>query len=112
MADLAKIIDVHSHPILPYGPGAPVGPGQPQPEWSVESAISYMDEHDISACVLSDPDSANHARGKRRATSPGASMKRWPTSFPDGPAGLGRSRRCPFRMQTGPWPRSSMRSTY
>src|SRR5258708_40374390 len=64
MADLAKVIDVHSHPILPYGPGAPVGPGQPQPEWSVESAISYMDEHDISACVLSDPDSANHATGQ------------------------------------------------
>src|SRR5260221_790728 len=64
MAALAKIIDVHSHPILPYGPGAPVGPGQPQPKWSVESAISYMDEHDISACVLSDPDSANHARGQ------------------------------------------------
>jgi 6-methylsalicylate decarboxylase len=61
MAGVAKIIDVHSHPILPYGPGAPVGPGQPQPEWSVESAISYLDEHDISACVLSDPDSANHA---------------------------------------------------
>ena len=64
MAGLAKIIDVHSHPILPYGPGAPVGPGQKQPEWSVESAISYMDEHDISACVLSDPDSANHATGQ------------------------------------------------
>jgi predicted TIM-barrel fold metal-dependent hydrolase len=64
MAGLAKIIDVHSHPILPYGPGAPVGPGQPQPKWSVESAISYMDEHDISACVLSDPDSANHATGQ------------------------------------------------
>src|SRR6266403_243369 len=64
MAGLAKIIDVHSHPILPYGPGAPVGPGQKQPEWSVESAISHMDEHDISACVLSDPDSANHATGQ------------------------------------------------
>jgi predicted TIM-barrel fold metal-dependent hydrolase len=64
MAGLAKIIDVHSHPILPFGPGAPVGPGQPQPEWSVESAISYMDEHDIAACVLSDPDSANHATGQ------------------------------------------------
>src|SRR6266478_9259081 len=64
MVDLAKIIDVHSHPILPFGPGAPVGPGQPQPEWSVESAISYMEEHDISACVLSDPDSANHATGQ------------------------------------------------
>jgi len=64
MAGVAKIIDAHSHPILPYGPGAPVGPGQPQPEWSVESAISYMDEYDISACVLSDPDSANHATGQ------------------------------------------------
>src|SRR3981189_544029 len=63
MAVLARIIDVHSHPILPYGQGAPVGPGQKQPDWSVESAISYMDEHDISACVLSDPDSANHATG-------------------------------------------------
>ena len=63
MAGLAKIIDVHSHPILPYGQGAPVGPGQRQPHWSVERAISYMDEHDISACVLSDPDSANHATG-------------------------------------------------
>src|SRR3981081_2878175 len=65
MAGLAKIIDVHSHPILPYGPGAPVGPGQKLPEWCVESAISYMDEHDITACVLSDPDSANHATGQQ-----------------------------------------------
>jgi hypothetical protein len=64
MADLAKIIDIHSHPVLPYGQVAPVGPGQKQPNWSVESAISYMDEHDISACVLSDPDSANHATGQ------------------------------------------------
>jgi len=64
MAGLTKIIDVHSHPILPYGPGPPVGPGQPQPKWSVERAISHMDEHDISACVLSDPDSANHATGQ------------------------------------------------
>jgi predicted TIM-barrel fold metal-dependent hydrolase len=64
MAGLAKIIDVNSHPILPYGQGAPVGPGQKQPDWSVESAISNMDEHDISACVVSDPDSANHATGQ------------------------------------------------
>jgi 6-methylsalicylate decarboxylase len=64
MAGLARIVDVHSHPILPYGQGAPVGPGQKQPDWSIESAISYMDEHDISACVLSDPDSANHATGQ------------------------------------------------
>jgi predicted TIM-barrel fold metal-dependent hydrolase len=63
MVRLGKIIDVHSHPILPFGQGAPVGPGQKQPDWSVESAIAYMDEHDISACVLSDPDSANHTTG-------------------------------------------------
>jgi predicted TIM-barrel fold metal-dependent hydrolase len=64
MASLGKIIDVHSHPILPYGQGAPVGPGQKQPDWSVERALSYMEQHDISACVLSDPESANHARGQ------------------------------------------------
>jgi 6-methylsalicylate decarboxylase len=65
MASLGKIIDVHSHPILPFGQGAPVGPGRKQPDWSAESALSYMDEHDISACVLSDPDSANHATGQQ-----------------------------------------------
>jgi len=88
MAGLAKIIDVHSHPILPYGPGAPMGPGQKQPEWSVESAISYMDEHDISACVLSDPDSANHATGQeardiaRRVNETLADIvSRWPSRF-------------------------------
>ena len=64
MAILSTIIDVHSHPILPFGQGAPVGPGRKQPDWSVESALSYMEEHDISACVLSDPDSANHATGQ------------------------------------------------
>ena len=63
MAGLEKIIDVHSHPILPFGQGAPIAPGK-QPDWSVESALSYMDEHDISACVLSDPDAANHATGQ------------------------------------------------
>jgi 6-methylsalicylate decarboxylase len=64
LASLSTIIDVHSHPILPFGQGAPVGPGRKQPDWSVESALSYMEEHDISACVLSDPDSANHATGQ------------------------------------------------
>src|SRR5260370_25840812 len=61
MASLGKIIDVHSHPILPFGQGAPVGPGRKPPDWSVESPLSYMEEHNIAACVLSDPDSANHA---------------------------------------------------
>src|SRR5882672_12478655 len=65
MASLSKIIDLHSHPVLAFGEGAPVGEGRKQPDWSVESALSYMDEHDISACVLSDPDSANHATGQR-----------------------------------------------
>jgi 6-methylsalicylate decarboxylase len=65
MAGLAKLVDVHSHPILPFGQGAPVGEGHKQPDWSVESALAYMDEHDISACVLSDPDSANHATGQQ-----------------------------------------------
>src|SRR6267143_940636 len=64
MARLSKIIDVHSHPILPFGERAPVGEGHKQPDWSVESALSYMEEHDVSACVLSDPDSANHATGQ------------------------------------------------
>jgi 6-methylsalicylate decarboxylase len=64
MVGLARIIDVHSHPILPFGQGAPVGPRQKQPEWSVKSALSCMEEHDIAACVLSDPDSANHATGQ------------------------------------------------
>jgi hypothetical protein len=65
MPGLGKMIDVHSHPILPFGQGAPVGPGQQQPEWSVETALSYMEQHDISACVLSDPDSAKHATGQK-----------------------------------------------
>src|SRR5712672_3772996 len=64
MAGLSRIIDVHSHTIFPFGQGAPVGPGHKQPDWSVESALSYKEEHDIAACVLSDPDSANHATGQ------------------------------------------------
>jgi predicted TIM-barrel fold metal-dependent hydrolase len=64
MANLSKIIDVHSHPVLTFGEGAPVGEGRKQPDWSVESALSYMEEHDISACVLSSPASANNATGQ------------------------------------------------
>jgi predicted TIM-barrel fold metal-dependent hydrolase len=88
MAGLGKIIDVHSHPILPFGEGAPVGPGRKPPDWSVESALSYMEEHDISACVLSDPDSANHATGQeardiaRRVNETLADIvSRYPTRF-------------------------------
>jgi 6-methylsalicylate decarboxylase len=65
MASLSKIIDVHSHPILAFGEGAPVGEGHKQPDWSVESALSYMEEHDISASVLSAPASANDASGQQ-----------------------------------------------
>jgi len=64
MASLRKIIDVHSHVVAPHGQGARMWPGQVQPDWSVERVISYMDEHDISACVLSVPDSANRATGQ------------------------------------------------
>jgi 6-methylsalicylate decarboxylase len=64
VASLSKIIDVHSHPILPFGELAPVGKGHKQPDWSVESALSYMDGYDISACVLSAPASANDATGQ------------------------------------------------
>src|SRR6266478_3974481 len=64
MASLSKIIDVHSHPVLAFGEGAPVGEGSKQPDWSVESALSYMEEHDISACVLSAPAAANDATGR------------------------------------------------
>jgi 6-methylsalicylate decarboxylase len=64
MAGFGKIIDVHSHPILPFGLSAPSAPGRKPPDWSVESAISYMEDHDVAACVLSDPDSANYATGQ------------------------------------------------
>src|SRR5258708_12501635 len=65
MSSLSKIIDVHSHLILPFGEGAPVGKGQKQPDWSVESALSYMEEYGITACVLSSPASANDATGQK-----------------------------------------------
>ena len=61
MAGLTKIIDAHSHAILNIGRGAPT---DRQPEWSVPGALSYMDEHDIAACVISVPDAANHAVGQ------------------------------------------------
>jgi 6-methylsalicylate decarboxylase len=64
MARLNKIIDVQSHPILDFGERAPVGKGQKQPDWSVESALSYMEENGITACVLSSPASANDATGQ------------------------------------------------
>lgn len=58
MPSLSRIIDVHSHAILNIGRGAPAAK---LPDWSVESALQYMEEHDIAACVLSVPDAANYA---------------------------------------------------
>jgi predicted TIM-barrel fold metal-dependent hydrolase len=63
MASLSKIIDVHSHPVLAFGERAPVGEAK-QPDWSVEGALSYMEEYDITACVLSAPAAANDATGQ------------------------------------------------
>jgi predicted TIM-barrel fold metal-dependent hydrolase len=102
MAGLAKIIDVHSHPILPYGQGAPVGPGQRQPDWSVERALSYMDEHDISACVLSDPDSANHATGQKARDIAGRVNEALADIVSRRPSRFGRTRRYPVRTRIGP----------
>jgi predicted TIM-barrel fold metal-dependent hydrolase len=64
MAGLSKVVDVHSHVILAFGERAPVELGHKQPDWSVELALSYMEEHGISACVLSAPASANNATGQ------------------------------------------------
>jgi 6-methylsalicylate decarboxylase len=64
MARLSKIIDVHSHVVLAFGEGAPVREGRQPPDWSVENALAYMDELDISASVLSVPQSANNATGQ------------------------------------------------
>ncbi|MFM0283827.1 amidohydrolase family protein [Paraburkholderia sediminicola] len=60
MTGLSNFIDVHSHAILNIGRGAPLNK---QPEWSVESALSFMDRYEIAACVLSVPDAANFGVG-------------------------------------------------
>src|SRR5882757_9419527 len=64
MAGLGKIIDVHSHPILGFGEGAPMTSGRKQPEWSVETALAHMDEFGIAASVLSPPSSTNNVTGQ------------------------------------------------
>jgi hypothetical protein len=64
MASLSTIIDIHSHPILPFGEGAAMTEGHKQPDRSVDIALSYMEEYGISACVLSAPASANSATGQ------------------------------------------------
>lgn len=64
MANLGRIIDVHSHAILPGPRGTTVGAGFVTFDWAPESALAHMDEHGIAACVLSLPDVANHATGQ------------------------------------------------
>ena len=62
MTGLTDCIDVHSHAVLHIGQGPPL---DLLPEWSVEGALSLMDEHGIAACVISVPDAANHAEGRK-----------------------------------------------
>ena len=64
MADLGRIIDVHSQAILPGPRGTTVGAGYVTSDWAPEGALAHMDEHGIAACVLSLPDAANHAIGR------------------------------------------------
>ena len=52
-----QLIDVHSHPILPFGSTVPLAN---LPSWSVEKALALMDENGIAASVLSIPHAAQH----------------------------------------------------
>ena len=88
MSSLRNVIDVHSHPILPFGKELPVGSPGNMPAWSIERALSYMQEHGIAACILSIPDAANYATGKdgrdiaRRINETLADIvSRYPNSF-------------------------------
>src|SRR5258708_9175053 len=60
MANLNKIIDVHSHIITNLGSQAPM---DKLPPWSIERSLSLMDANGISASVLSLPDAASDAKG-------------------------------------------------
>ncbi len=100
MASLSKIIDVHSHPVLAFGEGAPVGEGRKQPDWSVESALSYMEEHDISACVLSAPAAANDATGQEARNIARRANEILATSSPGTLSASEQSRRCLAWIQT------------
>ena len=62
MRELSKIIDVHSHAVLHIGAETPI---ERQARWSVEAALDLMDASGIAACVLSVPDAANHASGRK-----------------------------------------------
>ena len=65
MASLSKIIDVHSHPILGAGDGAPRTEDHRLPDWSIEGTLSHMDEYGVSACILSAIVSADNATGQK-----------------------------------------------
>ena len=52
-----KLIDIHSHAILPFGGSVPLAN---LPSWSVEGALALMDEHGIATSMLSVPHAAQH----------------------------------------------------
>ena len=52
-----KLIDIHSHPILPFGSSVPLAN---LPSWSVEGALAMMDENGIATSILSIPHAAQH----------------------------------------------------
>ncbi len=52
-----KIIDVHSHALLPFGGAVPLAS---LPPWSVEGALDLMDKNGIATSVLSVPHAAQH----------------------------------------------------
>ena len=52
-----KLIDVHSHAILPFGGSVPLAN---LPQWSVEGALALMDQNGISTSILSIPHGAQH----------------------------------------------------
>ncbi len=56
-----KLIDVHSHLILPFGGSAPLAK---LPPWSVEGALALMDENGIATSILSVPHAAQHGNAE------------------------------------------------
>jgi predicted TIM-barrel fold metal-dependent hydrolase len=82
---LNKLIDVHSHAILPFGYEAPMAK---QPDWSEDIALAMMDKSGIATSILSVPHAANVAEGQeardiaRRVNESLACMvQRHPTRF-------------------------------
>jgi predicted TIM-barrel fold metal-dependent hydrolase len=52
-----KLIDIHSHAILPFGGSVPLAK---LPLWSVDGALALMDENGIATSILSVPHAAQH----------------------------------------------------